>query len=147
MLANREPRFLGSFCQLAAGSRVDRGIGSVVRTSSLLVQRSPLSLGIDDAFHYLAVAVAAVMWGVLVMVVASTLISVSYGGESRESMFLILWYARSHLWIPIAAWALLAPRSRGLLQWGWIPALFYLAAYAWLGWLQIGAPQFGMGLG
>ena len=84
------------------------------------MQRPPLTLCIDDAFHNLAVAVTAVMWGVLVMVVASTLVSVSYGGESRDSMFLFLWYARSYFWVLIAVWA-----------------LFFLAAYARLDWLQI----------
>ena len=128
---------------------ISRGLreGCVVRTKSHSMQRPPLSLSVDGAFHYLAVAVTAAMWGILVIVVASTFVSVSYGGESRESMFLILWYARSHLWIPIAAWALLAPQSRALLRWGWIPALFYLAAYAWLGWLQIGTPEIGLDMG
>ena len=111
------------------------------------MNRSPLDLSVvDDAVHYVSVGLTAVMWGMLVMVVASTLVSVSYGGESRGSMYLILWYARAHLWIPIAAWALLAPRSRGLLKWGWIPAFFYLAAYAWLGWLEIGSPTLDIGM-
>lgn len=110
------------------------------------MNRPPHNSSVDGAVHYLAVAVGAIMWGLLVMVGASALTTVAYGGEGKDAMFLVLWPFRAQLWIPIAAWALLAPRSRGLLKWGWAPALCYIMVYAWLGWLQFGAPTMDIGL-
>jgi hypothetical protein len=110
------------------------------------MDRPPLSSSVDDAVHYLAVAVGAIMWGLLVVVAVSALTAVAYGGEGGNAMLLVLWPVRSLLWIPIAVWALLAPRSRGLLKWGWAPTLCYMMAYAWLGWLQFGSPTINLGL-
>ena len=112
----------------------------------LLMERPPLTSSVDDAVHYLAVAVGAMMWASLVVVAASALTTVAYGGQGGNAMFLVLWPVRSLLWIPIAAWALLAPRSRGLLKWGWAPTVCFIMAYAWLGWLQFGSPTMNLGM-
>lgn len=97
--------------------------------------------------HYAAVTLAAAMWGILVFLFASTFITIVYGGDAQSALFRVLWHARSHLWIPLAAWALLSPRSPGLFKWGWIPGVFYLLAYTWLGWMHFGEPTMEMGLG
>jgi hypothetical protein len=110
------------------------------------MDRSPLSSNVDDAVHYLAVAVGAMMWASLVVVAASALTTVAHGGQGGDAMFLVLWPVRSLLWIPIAAWALLAPRSRVLLKWGWAPTVCFMMAYAWLGWLQFGSPTMDLGM-
>jgi len=110
------------------------------------MERPPLTSNVDDAVHYLAVAVGAMMWASLVVVAASALTTVAYGGQGGNAMFLVLWPVRSLLWIPIAAWALLAPRSRGLLKWGWAPTVCFMMAYAWLGWLQFGSPTMNLGM-
>jgi hypothetical protein len=110
------------------------------------MERPPLTSSVDDAVHYLAVAVGAMMWASLVVVAASALTTVAYGGQGGDAMFLVLWPIRSLLWIPIAAWAVLAPRSRGLLKWGWAPTVCFIMAYAWLGWLQFGSPTMDLGM-